>query len=297
MKVAFWSTSRNSGVTSCALAAGYLGAQAMNMRITLLDNHYRDSMLRELVSGPGGAGIQNYRDPRECSWYWTRPGYYSGSFSIFGDTSVELVEEHLWFRYDDISLCGSLYEREFMSLLKKADNGERMCFVDTEVNNNLSSKLILDAADLVVVMLPGNLNLAEVFFEEYRSILGKSLLVFNKSRIEDQLARRRLCEKYRIPPGRVVTMPYVENIKKMVSVGRFRRFLMENATSEQPREGYAYLAAVGRILNVIERENRRVMHQRHQHEDKTREKVNDMAADQKDTGKMLQTNEYGWELL
>lgn len=257
MKVAFWSYSRNCGVTSCTLAAGYLGAMTKNMRITLLDNHFGESMMRELVSGTGCSGLKNYWQFGSNNWFRYMPGYYAGCTNGAGDTNMELVEEHLWFRYDDLALSESMHEREFMTLLGKADKSDRMCFVDTEGHDNLSSKLILDAADLVIVMLPGNLSMAEMFFEEYRSLMNKSILVFNMCRLEDQLARKRLCEKYRIPMGRVVTMPYVENIKKMVSVGRFRRFLIENAASCRQGQGYQYLAAVGRLLNVIEKEQER----------------------------------------
>lgn len=295
MKVAFWSSSRNSGVTSCALAAAYLGAQAMDMRITILDNHYHDSMMHELIAGSLRPGAGHYREPRDYSWQWYRPGYYSGCANGGGYISMELVEEHLWFRYDEMPGTESMYEKDFMRMLKKADSGERICFVDTEGHNNLSTKLILDEADLVVVMLPSNLKMVEVFFDEYSSIIGKSLLVFNKCRLEDRLARKKLCEKNRIPSGRVVTMPYVESVQKMVGVGRFRRFLMDNATSSQPVEGYAYLAAISRILNVIEKEYRRGREQQRAGQlEHYAEQARELCAER--TGKLLRTADYGWKV-
>lgn len=268
----------------------------MDMRITILDNHYRDSMMHELIAGSLRPGTGNYRESRDYSWQWYRPGYYSGCANGAGYINMELVEERLWFRYDEMPGSESMYEKDFMRMLGKADSGERICFVDTEGHNNLSTKLILDEADLVVVMLPSNLQMVEVFFDEYSSIIGKSLLVFNKCKLEDQLLRRRLCEKNRIPHGRVITMPYVESVQKMVSVGRFRRFLMENATASQPSEGYAYLAAIARILNVIEHEFRRsIAVQRAQRMEQYSEKAR-REFPAAICGKRLRTADYGWKV-
>lgn len=264
MKVAFWSSGRSRGVTTCAVSAGLMSACTSERRVALMDNHCRDRALERTIleRPPGsvscetqywlsgnsaGTGIMEYTARRT-----DRPGWV--------DNYLEVIGKRLWLECADVSMPELLFESRYGqfpdaggSFLRDSD----LCMIDTQSGGNLSTKTVLEQADLVAVVLPGNRSGIERFFIEYGSIVNKSVFILNKYQTISGDIPKQLRSDYSIDSDRLIMIPYCADFALAASQGRAREFFLRNSDSKRGSSAYRFITSVKYMLEVIDCETLR----------------------------------------
>ena len=120
------------------------------------------------------------------------------------------------------------------------------------MGNTLSSKIILQEADLIVVNLSQNPYILEDFFENYRSLIDKSVYLLGNYTPESKYTKGYILRKYHIPRERIATIPYNVEFHDALNSGSVISFLNQNYQCKRKDENYYFIREVKRAVEMIE---------------------------------------------
>ena len=215
MKIAFWS---NGGEKMCVTANMASIASMVSLRNAgrvkeiLLENHFsRNKSLEDVLLQPMQQDFL-----RESGGYNVKYGLdYILKRIYCGDRDRELIKNStvdlmlsnmcllpsgMVFNKEVFNYDFSMVHRELFEILEEVSE---YIFIDTESNQNLSTKQILFDADIVVVNLTQNPDNIRDFFENYTSIREKAIYIVGKYRPERKWTRKRISYEYNVPRNRL----------------------------------------------------------------------------------------------
>ena len=245
MKIAFWS---NGGEKMCVTANMASIASMVSLRNAgrvkeiLLENHFsRNKSLEDVLLQPMQQDFL-----RESGGYNVKYGLdYILKRIYCGDRDRELIKNStvdlmlsnmcllpsgMVFNKEVFNYDFSMVHRELFKILEEVSE---YIFIDTESNQNLSTKQILFDADIVVVNLTQNPDNIRDFFENYTSIREKAIYIVGKYRPERKWTRKRISYEYNVPRNRIGIMPYTIELEYAIDAGRLQQYLYE---SDQQRK-------------------------------------------------------------
>ncbi len=268
MKISFWSPMRgDAGVTTNMACISALAAMGGKGKSILLENHYNLKGLSDILIEP-----EQKKHIREQGAYYGRNGMEHALKRIYsGEVEEKVVRQSLLpLLFTDMKYLpqSSIVNREvfdyefnlvyrdlFFALEQLAD----FVFIDTETNRNLSSNLILNEADLVVVNLTQNPKELEHFFSEYESIQEKSVYLLGNYVPELSWNLTKICHEYHISYNKVGVIPMNMELGAALSKGKLLHFLNLNYRKAGNKEityfiRYAKRAEAMILRNIHERQ-------------------------------------------
>ena len=126
-------------------------------------------------------------------------------------------------------------------------------YIDTSNGNNLSSKVILDEADLVVVNLAQNNSMIQNFFDNYSSILHKCVFIISSYRKKAKLTINKISKTHLIDKSNIAMIPYNVEYHEAVSHGNIVEFLMRNFSCKRSHPNYTFIKEVKKAVEMIMR--------------------------------------------
>lgn len=217
MIAAFWSNvGKKAGVTTNLACIGAYYAARYRKKLTVFENH---------LSAPS-CGLRDAFLPRQETWSMVQeePYYYDShgigqmmkllragyELEFIEDVAIPLMDGRLNYLPLSENMCGALYEYELNRvidmLLRKLDARSDLVMVDTQSAGNLTTKVILERADVVVVNLLQDPECVEDFFRRYGELAEKSLFLFGHYDGERVYNRVNLSRMYGIPEERLMTI-------------------------------------------------------------------------------------------
>lgn len=232
MKVAFWSNARGiCGVTSNLAGISVTSALMGKQKTILLENHFHlnnlegilnqslernlvkeytyysqigiDHLMRRLHSG-----LEVERAVRDCSISITEGLYYLPQ-------NIQMNTEQFNYEFSQV-----VYP--LLQLLEK--QGYVVCF-DLEQDSSLSSRIILNEADVIVVNLCQNPAILEDFFEQYSSLKKRAFYVVGGYSQESATTISMIQRKYQIEKERIGVVPYSVAFANAMNQGKLVPFL------------------------------------------------------------------------
>ena len=149
----------------------------------------------------------------------------------------------------------SMVHRELFEILEEVSE---YIFIDTESNQNLSTKQILFDADIVVVNLTQNPDNIRDFFENYTSIREKAIYIVGKYRPERKWTRKRISYEYNVPRNRIGIMPYTIELEYAIDAGRLQQYLCSNYMRETSRENEFFIRKCKKNAKLVENTAREI---------------------------------------
>ncbi len=263
MKIAFWSNGGdNMCVTSnmaCITSIISLKNAGMKREI-LLENHFnRERGLEKVL-------IQQDKIDflRETGGYYVKYGLEYILKRIFiGETHEEIIKSStinlllsnmfllpsgMVFNKEVFNYDFSLVHDELFEMLEKAGD---YVFIDTESNQNLSTKQILYDADIVVVNLSQNSKNIYDFFENYTSLREKAVYIVGKYQPEKRWNRKKICYEFNIPRNKIGVIPYNSEFSEALEYGKLQYFLNYNFTGPVRMENEYFMRQCKKSANII----------------------------------------------
>lgn len=245
MITAFWSSSgRNVGLTTnLACIAAYYALRYCR-KVMLFENHL-----------PLGMGLERAILPPKDFWSGVReePFYYDSHGmeqllkilqagyepESIDEIAISLLDGKLNYLPLSEQMCTSVYEYELNRVMEKLlgelEERSDMVFVDTQTAGNLSTKLILDRAELVVVNLCQEpLRIGE-FLENYGRIADKCIFLFGRYQEENIYNRINLSRIFGIPEERLYVIPEYPLLPYLCDQGKIPEFIRKICGSRPVR--------------------------------------------------------------
>lgn len=265
MKIAFWSNAQDSiGVTSNLACISVASAFAYSYKAVLMENHVQKNKLENLLmynlagrkreiqyqSKHLGLGFMiNYMSNlyEDHNYKYSNDAIKGASLEILSDSlyylPLDYIQNSIAFDYN---LYGSIKD-----ILNQLDDFADITYIDTSNSNHLSSKIILEEADLIVVNFIQNKFLIGSFFENYSSILHKCVFLISNYHTGSKLNLNTISKDHLIDPTHIVAIPYNIEYQEAVLQGTVVEFITRNYKCKKKNPNYRFVYEVKKAVNMI----------------------------------------------
>lgn len=262
MKVAFWSNSNGrAGTTSNMTCISILCAMLEQKKSILFENHYNLNGLEQaFIQGRG-----HYQSimKEEFSFYDQRglDGLIRRVHSnytydeIMEDVSLKFLDGQLYYLPKNHDMNHEYFEFELNQVVKPLfyllNRTFDFVFVDTASNNSLSTKMILEEADLVVVNLCQNKVLLDHFFSNYQSLLSKSVFLIGNYQEKSRYNLKTIHRRYQIPNEILGAVPFHFLFGEAMNRGSAITYFMQHLECQKQDENYFFMSHAKRSARMI----------------------------------------------
>lgn len=266
MKIAFWSNTRGkNGVTSNLTCVSIMGAIDGTRKTLLLENHYNINNLENALIK------QDRTMVKEESYFYNQIGLDSlikrvhsrmvnessvqeASISLMNGTMHYIPQSHIsnkeFFEYE--------FNQVIHPLFRVLEDFGDVVYVDTAGCDHLSSKVILNEADLVVVNLSQNPLILSNYFKNYSSLHEKAVYLIGNYNPDSRFNLKNIIRMYHIDKNKIAVIPYNIEYKDAVAEGNAIRFLMRNFDCGKEEPNYYFIREVKKAVNMINNQMKNV---------------------------------------
>ncbi|MBE5962302.1 MAG: hypothetical protein E7256_13135 [Lachnospiraceae bacterium] len=248
MKIAFWSNEQESGVTSNLTAVSIASVLAFPYRILMMENHTNENGIAKYLFQCSRSSIM-----KEQTVYYLGHGATDclvEKMSVQTNRrrtdfqTIEVIEDCLFY-VPQKAINEDLFEYEFhcnlLKRLKQFDTFANVTMIDTRSRHNLSSKIILEEADLVVVNLQQNTSAIDEFFLEFSSILHKCVFLISSFHPKNRLEKLRISRHFPGGGENLAFIPYNLDYQVALFEGRAIQFISSNYMCTRGEPNYLFI--------------------------------------------------------
>lgn len=260
MKVAFWSNIEGkNGVTSNLACISVMSALKYRLKSVILENHYNINNIENAFTS-----IQTNQFVREENYYFNHLGLDSlmkrlnskiRDEQMIKKASIGFFNNNIFYIPHSQIKSKEVLEYELnqviMPLLLQSEEFSNLVFIDTINSNNITSKVILDEADLVVVNLSQDSIIINHFFENYSSLLSKSVFIIGSYNHNSRYNLKNIQRKYRIKNENIAVIPYNIELKDALSEGNVIEFISRNYYCKKEDSNYYFIKELKHATDMI----------------------------------------------
>jgi hypothetical protein len=279
MKIAFWSNAKGKcGVTSNLACISIASSIKYAYRTVLIENHDQNNTLENVLMYNRG----NYHARESDNLMFQKVGmnhvlnqiaaesYNTENRSnhtlmlkekeqwMIKEASLEILDNSLYYIPTNNTINRETFDYNLYgninNILKALESFADITFIDTSNHNSLSSKIILDEVDLVVVNLIQNSYHITNFFENYSSILSKCVFLISSYRNNSKLNINKISKTHLINKSNIATIPFNVEYQEAVSQGTVIEFLSRNYRCKKDDPNYPFVHEVKKAVNMIFRQ-------------------------------------------
>lgn len=261
VKLAFWSNVHGkSGVTSNLACVSVMSVLLNRRKSILLENHININNLERMLNESMFHEVVReydlyYRIGIEQLIRQIHSGY--GLNNAVKSSSLSLMNNSIYYLPQNNQINQEIFDYELntviYSLFQLLELEGEDIYIDTAVNGNLSSKIILEEADLVVVNLTQNPYILEDFFDNYNSIVKKAVYLIGNYNPESKYNSKYILHKYRIEREKIAVIPYNVHFQDAMTDGRVIGFINQTYKCNKKCEDYYFMREVKNAVKMIER--------------------------------------------
>jgi hypothetical protein len=171
------------------------------------------------------------------------------------EASVAVLGESLYYIPPSDATNNHIFDYDLYdninSIMDALESFADVAYIDTSNRNNLSSKIILDEVDLVVVNLVQNSSMINHFFENYSSILSKCVFLISSYHKESKLNINKISKTHLISKSNIATIPYNFEYQEAVCQGTVVEFLSRNYFCKRTNPNYNFVIEVKKAVYMI----------------------------------------------
>lgn len=167
----------------------------------------------------------------------------------------EIIYKHLYYIPQSRIIHNEIFDYELdhgiYSLFQMIDQCADLCFIDTASNNNLSTKIILDEAYLIVINLCQKAQILEDFFQNYSSLISKAVFILSNYEPHAMRNCSMIFKKYLIPRENIIIIPHNELYQIAYENGNVLDFINGNYSCDKENPNYLYIQAIKKATYII----------------------------------------------
>lgn len=273
MKIAFWSNGDySSGVTSNLACISVASTFEYAHKSIVFESHQQKNRLEDMIR------YNIIHKKREISNYTKQLGmnrilnyylkneelkkkYEQGKeemlkieSNLIHDSSLGILEDRLFYIPTDYVSNHYMYEYKLYHIIKdllsELDQFADITYIDTS-SHKLSSKIIIDEADLIVVNLLQNSKMLEDFFSNYSSIFHKCVFLISNYQMNSHININYISSEYLIHRDRIVAIPSNDDYQLALQEGSLVGFLARNYKCNSSNPNYVLTKQIKRAVHMI----------------------------------------------
>ena len=262
MQIAFFGNTRGkAGITSNMAAVSTFLALEMQMRLVLFENHFN------LNNIENGFWENSYEDfVMETPFFYHHQGIDQvmksldsgiGLQEVIRDAALEPVADRLFYIPQSNTGNKEVFEYELNRildfLLMELSKFAQLVVVDTAAADNLTTKTILEKADLIVMNLCQDPYVLMDCFKRFGAIRHKCLYLLGNYDKSSRYSVKYVMRQFEVPKDRIAVIPYNTEFRDAMSLGKLVAFLSRNAACSRQDENYYFIRELKRACSVIKK--------------------------------------------
>lgn len=241
MKIVFWSNVRGQcGTTLHVTCMAVIQALFEKQRVVLMENHDHligietclvksksDGMVMESIRGYNSFGLENLMERFSNIEPGTEEKWIRRCAMSFAHDRLFYLP-HGYLRNRD--LLDYEFGRNLLKLFNSLESYFDTVYIDTFASESLSTKSIIENADIVVVNLNQNSSVLDHFFRNFTPLREKAFYLLGNYYSG---SRNNICEirrKYQIPTERIFAIPFCIEAAESEADGCLANFIARNYT-------------------------------------------------------------------
>lgn len=261
MEVAFWSNiGGKNGVTSNLAGVSILLALEKKCKSILFENHCHMMNLERVLIRKKSSSILK----EEENYFYNHLGMDSLIKNIHSNlyskdtllkSSLNFLDHGIYYIPQSKHRNKELFEYELNQViqpfLEKVNEISPITFIDTAGSRNLSTKVILSKADLVVVNLSQDPQIIDHFFENYSSLTSKAVFLLGNYNHNSKFNLTNIRRKYHIKKEQIAVIPYNIAYRDSLINGDTISFLLRNQKCKREDENYYFMKELKKATAMI----------------------------------------------
>ena len=262
MQIAFFGNTRGkAGITSNMAAVSTFLALEMQMRLILFENHFN------LNNIENGFTENSYEDfVMETPFFYHRQGIDQvmkrldsgiGLQEVIKDAALEPIAGRLFYIPQSNTGNKEVFEYELNRildiLLVELGKFAQMVMVDTAAADNLTTKTILEKADLVVMNLCQDPFVLVDCFKRFGVIKHKCVYLLGNYDRCSRYSVKYVMRQFDVSRDRIAVIPYNTEFRDAMALGKLVAFLSRNAGCLKQDNNYYFIRELKRACSIIKR--------------------------------------------
>ncbi|HHV13703.1 MAG TPA: hypothetical protein GXX75_25890 [Clostridiales bacterium] len=261
MVIAFWSNANEKcPVTANMAAISVASVIRYPYSVVMMENYLGRSSLRaafygrETIRFMNEAG-SNYYDGNGMEGLVRR--IYRGDATKHVLTSYikQIIPDRLSYIPKGRVIHNEIFDYEFEygieHLLKMMEGYADISFIGTASHHSLSTKTILQKADLIVVNLCQNQSILDEFFLNYSSLISKSVFLISSYEYHTKLSLKKISHMYDIPLENLVAIPENELFQVACMNGGVKDFIDYYNGCSRESPNFLFMHAIRKATYLI----------------------------------------------
>jgi hypothetical protein len=261
VKVAFWSNAGEMCTVSENLAAISVACAIRSpYSIISMENHLCNHNLGKVYNRGTRTNIldevgTNYYDGSGFEGLLRK--IYRGDIrpDILKSYLMEIINKHLYYIPQSRIIHNEIFDYELdhciEPLFRMIEENSDLCFIDTASNNNLSTKIILEESDLIVVNLCQKSSVLEDFFLNYSSLITKSIFIISHYCHHSMYNLRQISNQYNISPELIIPLPENVRYDNAYRSGSVHEFISRNINCIKENPNFLFIQAVKKASHTV----------------------------------------------
>ena len=262
MKIAFWSNCKGrAGTTSNMTCMSIVCSMLKRKKSILFENHYNLNGIEQTLVNCR----QTHRNIlREEFSYYDQTGLeglirrehaHHTYDEVMEDVSMKFLDNLIYYLPEIRNMNQEYFEFELNQVIRPLlaflDKSFDFVFADTAFNNSLSTKSILEDAELVVVNLCQNKVLLDHFFANYSSLIEKSIFLIGNYQEQSRYNLKSIRRRYQIPKELIGVIPFNMEFCDAANNGTTVEYLTRNFNCKKQDDNYFFICQIKKAAAMI----------------------------------------------
>ena len=261
MNIAFWSNSyEKSGAFYNFVAISIASVLRYPYTVTALENFLGSDNIGRAFLGDNkknhiNEGVTGFYEGGGIEGLLRRIYRGDNYPSILGDYWQEVIPKHLYYIPKGGVINSELFDyelnynlNELFNIIKKNSD---LCYINVTQQNHLSSKAILQEADIIVINLYQNSDYLDHFFNNYSSLIHKAVFVVGNYSKSSILSCKRIARIYDIPLENISPIPYNDYFGISCKYGGAKEFINSNYHCSKENPNYLFMHGIRKAAFAI----------------------------------------------
>lgn len=259
MQIAFWSNiGGKNGVTSNMAGVGIMSALLHKKKILMMENHFHINNLETAFISRDNGSLKEeelyFYNPIGMDFLIKKLHSNIETEDMIKNSALEFLNQSIYYIPQSHLNNREIFEHQLYEvicpLLDKIEQEAELTFIDT-IGGNLTSKVILSKADMVVVNLSQDPGIIEHFFENYSSLISKAVFLMGNYNRNSTYNLSKIRNKYHINKDRIAIIPYNIEFKDSLSSGSLISFLTRNYNCTKDEDNYYFIRELKKAVRMI----------------------------------------------
>lgn len=228
-------------------------------RITVFENSVSGTMIGDMIFGTEYSQIMRentaYNTGRNFEETAAKAAAEKYERRIRQNCLLEVIDNALYYIPQPGDINKNAFDYDFydslFTYIEEAEKISDVTMICTERSQSLSSPIILDSAEVVLVIMPLSHKRFVEFLDKYHSIVGKSFFVFMQPYYISKEELKKVFANLNLSRNKIIVLPYTENLEIHIRKGKVVDYVRNNIACSRISAEYAFISKLKKTVQLI----------------------------------------------